>query len=482
MPMPKLTGLPRVTIRGPKPLPLAGAFVNVLRFFADPVGAMLDLQRRFGALSTVNDGDPGLVCAIGPSWNREVLSNAALFQNNEDFLFKAPEGSAFQRFNASLVLMNGERHKRARRLMMPAFQKAAIEGYARTVTSTADELCARWPLGQRVDVAQLVRELTLVVAMRCFFGVESVPDAEALGKIAVAQLDALASPRTILFPFDLPGTTYRALLVACEQLEARFRALVADKRRAREPSADVLSMLVRARDESGSAFSDDELMGHMNTLFVAGHETTANTLAWTLFLLVQHPEVLGALLDEGASVLRGGLPAPEHIPRMPLLDRVVKESMRLLPATPMLFMRVCSEATTLGDHPLPAKANVVLSPLLTHRDPTIYPEPKRFVPARWETLEPSIHDYLPFGAGPRMCLGAAFAQQALRLLLPMLLQRFRFTLASDAEISRVVRGITLGPKHGLPMRLDRPGAGALPAKTSGGGAVRGDIHALVELG
>lgn len=476
MPMPKLTGLPKVPIRGPKPLPLVGAGANILRFFADPVGTTLALERRFGPIAAVNDGDPGLVCAFGAELNRQVLANAPLYQNNENFPFRAPAGSAFERFNASLVLMNGERHRRARRLMMPAFQKSALDGYAPTVTATVDELCARWPLGRIGDLAQLTRELTLVVAMRCFFGVRTVPDAEALGRIAVDQLDALASPRTILFPFDLPGTTFRRLLSACEALEARFRALVADKRRASEPGSDVLSMLVRARDESGSSFSDDELMGQMNTLFVAGHETTANTLAWTLFLLGQHPDVLARALGEVEEALHGEPPTPDDVAKMPLLDAVVKESMRLLPATPILFMRVCTEEAPLGPYRLPPRANVVLSPLVTHRDPARYPEPSRFLPERWGSIEPSLYAYLPFGAGARMCLGMGFAQQALRLILPMLLQRFHLTLAPGARVSRTVRGITFGLKHGLPMAIARQ-EGQRATRSE----VKGDIHELVDL-
>jgi cytochrome P450 len=476
MPMPRLTGLPPVPIRGPAPLPVAGPFLNVLRFMSDPVGGVLALHRRFGALAAVNDGDPGLVLASSPEHNREVLGNGALFRNNESFPFDAPAGSAFGRFNASLIFMNGERHRRARRMMMPAFQRAAIDGYAPAIVASAEEMLARWPIGQTDDVARLCREVTLVVAMRCFFGVATVPDAEQLGRVATAQLDALSSLQTMLFPFDLPGTSYRALLRACEQLEARFRALVAERRRGAGAGQDVLSIMIRARDEDGSALTDDELMGHMNTTFVAGHETTANTLAWTLFLLGQHPEEAAAVVAEVEGVLRGGAPAVEHVARLPLVDRVVRESMRLLPAAPTLFLRVCSAPATLGSVQLPAGANVVLSPIVTQRAPDLYPEPARFRPSRWETIAPSPYEYLPFGAGPRMCLGAGFAQLALRLLLPMILQRFRVTLAPGARVSRLLRGMALWPKHGLPMLIAPQDHRFAPR-----GEVRGDIRDLVDL-
>jgi cytochrome P450 len=211
-------------------------------------------------------------------------------------------------------------------------------------------------------------------------------------------------------------------------------------------------------------------------LLIAAHETSSHTLSWTLLLLSQHPEVLGALLAELDAKLGGSAPTLEQLGQLPVLDSVVKESMRLLPATPFLFFRRATGSFELGPYTLPEKAVVLLSPLVTHREPSLYPEPLRFWPERWKTLSPSTYEYLPFGAGPRMCIGASFANMALRVLLALLVQRFRFTLSPDARVSRLVRGITLGPKHGLPMRIDAQDRRSAPP-----GPVRGDIHQLVQL-
>ena len=199
-------------------------------------------------------------------------------------------------------------------------------------------------------------------------------------------------------------------------------------------------------------------------MYVAGHETTAYTLAWTLFLLSQHQELFEPLGEEADAEQR------------PLLDRVLRESQRLLPATPYMFIRVATGPVTVGGHELPEKSGFILSPLVTHRQPEVYPDPLRFDPERWTRVDPSPYEYLPFGAGPRMCIGMGFAAQALRIVLPRILSRFRLELVDGSRVSRKVQGITMGPRHGLPMRL-------LPrtAAVKRAARIRGDIHELVDL-
>lgn len=186
--------------------------------------------------------------------------------------------------------------------------------------------------------------------------------------------------------------------------------------------------------------------------------------------------VLQALHEELA-VLGGAPPTPADFARLPLLDRVIKESMRLLPAAPMLFMRVPTREAKLGPHVVPPGTTVVLSPLVTQRAPALFPEPARFLPERWEATSPSAYEYLPFGAGARMCLGAPLANLALRTLLPMVLQRFRVELVAGAEVSRGMHGIALAPKKGLAAVL-KPQDGAPPPPRV---PVRGDIAELVAL-
>jgi cytochrome P450 len=238
----------------------------------------------------------------------------------------------------------------------------------------------------------------------------------------------------------------------------------------------VLSILIEAHDEDGVGLTDDELVGHVSVLFIAGHETSAFTLAWTLFLLAQHPRANADLEAELRSALRGDAPTAESLARLPLLDAVVRESMRLLPPTPFLFVRRGTSAFSLGPYSLPAGAQVILSPLVTHRARSIYTEPKRFLPGRWDTISPGPYEYMPFGAGPRFCVGAAFGAQLVRITLAVLVQRFRFTLLLDARIARKAQGITMGPRYGMPMRVARHDGQLAPPSR-----VQGDIHELVDL-
>jgi cytochrome P450 len=288
-------------------------------------------------------------------------------------------------------------------------------------------------------------------------------------------VDAATHPAAFLLPLDLPGTPYRRMVKLGEDVVGRIRALMEQKRRMGGEQHDAMALLMNARDEDETSLSDDELVAEAASLFVAAHETTAMTLAWTLLLLDRHPDVHATLAAELDAVLGGRDPGPEDLPRMVVLDRVVKESMRILCPVPMLFMRVCAEATTVGGFAVPRGCNVLLSPLATHHDPALYPEPRRFRPDRWIDMTPVPYGYLPFGAGPRTCVGMLFAERALRLMLPMILQRFRCSVPEGTRIDRVTRGNILKMRDGLPMRIE-------PASAPARAPVRiaGDIHELLE--
>lgn len=471
--MPRLTGLPRRSIPGPPPIPLLGRLPRMFRLMDDPI-AVVEALRPLGDVVAVCRDDPTFVCAFGSERNHDVLANPDAFLHDEALLEGRP-GTSVARVSAMIVCINGERHKRHRRLIAPALSKSALGGYAGRTVEITERMLEQWPRGEVVDLDLLLRELTRCVSIRNLFGVDMRGAAE-LGELAAGFAQAVTTPLSLLLPRDLPGTPYRRALRVGDRLIAQLERLIADKRRHAEPEHDVLALLLGAVDDDGSGFSDDELLPEVMALFVAGYETTARTLSWTLFLLERHPDVLADVLDELDAVLGGRAMTVADVPRLPLLDRVIKESMRLLPSVPLLFYRVTSSEVALGSVSLPRGANVIVSPYATHRDPDLYPEPRHFRPARWEGRKPSPYEYLPFGAGPRICLGAAFAQQALRLMLPIILQRTRVSLVPGARIDRLVRANILMPRHGLPMRLEAPHRRRLePAP------VRGNVHEMVAL-
>jgi cytochrome P450 len=449
--MPQLFGFDEVEIRGPKPVPLIGVAKSLYQLLDDPVGVVMRLRER-GDVVTLIDRNPAVVCVFGPERNREILSNPAVFRHDET-LFRGPPGSAMDTMRLCTITLNGDAHRRHRKLMQPAFHKSALDNHAAQIVTVTRAMLDHWKLDEVSPVDRLCRETTLAVAMRCLYGLDMSDAASELGHIATEWASTATEPATLLLPLDLPGTSYRKVLRLGNDVFVRLRALLDNKRGSAEHQ-DVMALLLNARDAEEAPLSDDEVIAEAAMLFVAGHETTAMTLAWTLLLLERHPEVHEALTAELDAVLGGRDPHPEDLPRMQVLDRVIRESMRIIASVPMLFMRVCAEATTVGGFAVPKGSNVMLSPLATHHDPTLYPEPKRFLPDRWIDATPVPYGYLPFGVGPRTCIGMLFAERALRIMLPMIMQRFRFSIPAGTRIDRLTRGNILKARQGLPMRIE----------------------------
>lgn len=461
---------------GLSPIPVLGPRLSMIRFFSNPIRILHTLHREYGDIASLSRGDLSFVCAFGPEYNQQILSNAKAFYNFAELPLPLPADSAAARFNSNLTAMNGETHRRQRRLMMPAFHKKTVDNYRDDMVAVAERHLNRWPSNGSLDMRQAMVDLTLDVMMHSLFGLELGTKAAVLGQITMEFLTRITSLPVMAFPVNLPGTPYRRFLKFCEGMEAEFLRMIQERRAMKERPRDALSLLIESHDEDGSMLTDEELMAQTGLLFVAGHETTAFTLVWTLFLLSQHPQVCADLLDELSNQLNGRAPTVAELDALPLLDAVVKESMRLIPTTPFLFVRRGVEPFQLGSYDFPPDAKIVLSPLITHHMSDLYPEPEQFKPARWFNLKPSAFEYLPFGAGPRMCLGAGFAALETRLVLAMIVQRFRFAVVPDSRIDHKVQGIVLGPKHPLPMHIvpqDRQFSPPAP--------VQGTIHELVKL-
>ncbi|MBV9122922.1 MAG: cytochrome P450 [Planctomycetes bacterium] len=269
-------------------------------------------------------------------------------------------------------------------------------------------------------------------------------------------------------------SSYPRLLEVAEELEMEIRRMIEHRRSTGNLGQDVLSILIQAHDETGVGLTDDELIAHAAVLFGAAHLTTANTLAWTLFLLAQHPEVASQLVEELQNILHGEAPTVHQLEQLPLLDRVIKESMRVLPASAYV-QRVSAEPVQVGPFQLPKGTVIVWSQFLTHHLPDLYPEPEVFRPERWLTMRPSPYAFLPFGAGPRMCLGGPLAMFTIKITLPVILQRFGLKVVPGAAINARVISTMLTPISPIPMRI-------LPSSSGFSySAVEGNIHELVTL-
>jgi cytochrome P450 len=477
-----------------------GATGTLLRFMRDPIAGAGRLFARYGRVASVvrapirlvNPGPgwgtgalatatgAGVVMVTGADLNREVLTQHERYQMIAltGRLFPTrpptPRERPVLRTMTGLFHVNGDEHRRHRRLLMPAFHKTHIDGYRDDMVRIIEGVLDRYRVGAMRDVHADMTELTLRVATTTLFGGDERDRGVRLAQMMQRWLMTMVSP-AMLLRRDLPGLPYWRFLNLTRDIDHGTMGIIRDKRaRGGSGGTDMLSTLLAARDEDGSALDEDDLIGHTGVIFAAGHETSTNALAWTFLLLSQHPDVTADLCDELDAVLRGAPPTVEDLARLPLLDAVVKESMRVLPPVPM-HPRIVAQDSELGGYRLPAGSELFLSIFHMHHDPDVFPNPDAFRPRRWETARPSVYEYNPFSAGPRMCIGAAFATMEIKIVLAMLLQRVRLEMPEGARVDPRV-AITMAPMGGLRMRArgraERPGRP---------GRVRGRVRKLVDL-
>jgi cytochrome P450 len=358
-----------------------------------------------------------------------------------------------------LLTSEGEFWKRQRRLVQPAFFRDRILSYGGLMTSYAARLMETWQDGEVRDVHRDMMRVTLEIAARSLFNVEIEGDAGTIGKALTVVMDQMPKLAGFAFlPDWVPVPGLGAFRRALADLDKIVYGIIRDRRATGDHPGDLLDMLLDARDEDGMGMSDRQLRDEVMTLLLAGHETTANTLSWTLYLLAQNPEQQSRLAAEVRDVLNGRVAEAAGLHRLPYTQMVLTEAQRLYPPA-WAIGRKALQDFEVGGYRLRAGTNVIVSQWVLHRDPHLYPEPERFDPERWREETAGRRSlpkfaYLPFGAGPRVCVGASLALTESALVLATLMQRFRFSLAS-AEPVKAFPSVTLRPKHGLPLRVER---------------------------
>lgn len=437
----------------------------------DPIRFMQKIRQRYGNLVRYESVCGREVFAFGPDNNRELHRNTDLF-HSRPFVLKGPKYSSQTRLRYSIFQMNGPAYHEMRHQLLPPFQKTSVADYHTDVVRLIANATAPWQAGTERDIHRDMHLLVWNIVRQILYGMEENQASSELHERLEHWMLQTFSPWVRAFQLDLPFMPYGKMLREAEALEAHFLEIMQTRRDQGTPGRDALSSMLKIRGEDGKLLSTKAMVGHALTLFLVAYETTGNTLAWTLFLLAQHPRVLQALLDELAP-LRGDFPEANQLDKLPLLDHVVKETMRLLPAVPYNRRQV-SKNGTLGEFQVPQGTRVMFSHYITHHLPEIYPEPERFLPERWDTISPSPAEYLPFGAGVRTCLGASLAPFIIKLTLAHILPRWKLSLIPHSTLDRQL-GISLGPKGGLPMHVARQDRRlqAVP--------IHGNIHEMVDL-
>ena len=438
------------SVPGPREWPLVGSAHRRMR---SPLAFFEELGRRHGRAARFTMFRERFLLLNDPALVNELLvTKQHLFRKG-----RALEGARIFLGN-SLLVSEGEEHRRQRRLIQPAFHRGRIEGYVRVMAQRAREWTDARREGEALDLAVEMNRLTLAVVGETLFGSQVDAEAHAVAESLTVVIENFGR---MLLPFwkwtrRLPTPANRRLRDAQAQLDATIFRLIQDRRASGRDHGDLLSMLLAAEDADlpQQRLTDVEIRDQAMTLFLAGHETTANALGWTWHLLSRHEDVRRRMKEEIDAAL-----GPERLPeladmaRLPYTTAVLSESMRLFPPVWVIGRRAL-EATQIGEFEVPRRTLVLASQYLLHRDPRFWPEAERFWPERWldeaaEAARPKFA-YFPFGGGARICIGESFAWAEGVLMLAVMARRWRMEPVPGHPIG-LIPSVTLRPRHGLKM-------------------------------
>jgi cytochrome P450 len=403
--------------------------------------------RRFPGFLREMSERYGNIVAFALPWRAYVFVNEpALIKDilvTQQHAFSKSLGTRVLRLLLGDGLLTSEDplHRQMRRIVQPAFHRERIAEYARIMERDANEFGGRLRAGEPFDAHAAMTELTLRIATETLFGSDESESARAVSdalRLMMVEFPHMLTPLGSLRQ-RLPLRNTRRFWRARAMLDAIIFGLIARRRGDAVERTDALSMLLAARDAENEPCPDEQIRDEIMTLFMAGHETTANALTWALFLLAQHPEI-----DErAAAAARNG--DREH------LARLVKEVLRLYPPAWLIGRETLRDVTLSDGSRIPAKMTVFLAPLILHRNPQRFPNPDRFEPDRWRNFDPPPFAYVPFGGGARRCIGEDFARTETEIVLEALLRRFGFSLAPGPAV-RIAPLVTLRPAGPVMLR------------------------------
>lgn len=459
-------GRPALAAPGPSGGALRGSLRAMRR---DELGMLVEAANRFGDVVRFEFGPRAVHLPVFLIRRPEHIHHV-LFSARESYPKSFDYRILARSLGQGLVTSEGELWSRQRRLIQPAFRHTEVAGFAEVMIEAATDVARRWQAladgGQPVDVASEMMRLALDVVGRTLFSSDLADEVDAitpavavLVRDMVERMSTGAGLATLAVP-RLPTPANRRAKAALQTLDCVVARLVARRRALPETQrpGDLLSMLLAARDEkSGAGMDDRQVRDEVMTFLLAGHETTANALAWTWYLLSTHPLVMRRLREELQTVLAGRNPVPGDVEKLAYTKAVVHEAMRLYPPVAAIGREALCE-DEIGGYPVPARSTILISAWVSHRNPLFWSAPEAFDPNRFGPGAPEHPRlvYLPFGAGPRQCIGAAFAMQEAVIALAVLAARFRPDLVPGHRVEPQL-GVTLRPRHGLAMTIHEGG-------------------------
>jgi cytochrome P450 len=351
----------------------------------------------------------------------------------------------------SLIGLSGDRHRRARQLLLPPFHGERMRSYGQLIQEIVDEVVNEKIAGSAFSVRKLMQTISMRVILQAVFGLRHGPRYQRLEKVLGRMLDRLGSPFSVSFLFfpvlqlDFgPLSPWGSFVRDRKEISHIIFEEIAERRAHADMSRkDILSLLMGARDETGEALTDSELRDELMTLLSAGHETTATALTWALYWIHKLPSIRQQLLSEFGSI--GGAYDPNTIFRLPYLNATCSETLRIYPVGMLTFPRVTKTRVELTGMSLEPDSIVMGCIYLAHRRKDVYPDPEQFRPERFLERRFSPFEYLPFGGGARRCIGMAFAQFEMKLVISRILSSFELVFTSNRPVRLGRRGVTSGP-------------------------------------
>jgi cytochrome P450 len=435
----------------------------------DPIDALMAIARDFGDVAYTRLGPFDIYLVSHPDDIRDVLVT-----NNHAFMKGRGLQEARRVLGDGLLTSEGVHHRRQRRLIQPIFHHSRIDEYGAVMVEEAERASNSWKDGARMDVHAEMTRLTLLIVGRTLFDADLAGDAAGVRQ-ALAQVlqifERVSSPLgPLLDRLPLPST--RRFERARRDLDAVIGRMISERRaaaaRGEPPGRDVLSLLIAAQDhDSGDAMTDQQVRDEAMTLFLAGHETTAQLMTWIWYLLSRNPEAAGTLHEELDRVMGDRPPTVQDIPHLPFTEMVLTEAMRLYPPAYVLG-RLALEDVSIREYRVPAGSTVLVSPYVVHHDPRWYPEPFRFDPSRWANDGASSRPrqtFIPFGGGPRVCIGEGFAWMEAKLLLATIARRWEVRVDPNRPVA-LQPMVTLRPRGGMPAVVTRRRPASTPRATS----------------
>lgn len=444
-------GVEPVAPKGPRGSWLMG---NLADYNADPLAFMADTVRRYGDFVPLRLGPIRAVLLSDPKAIESVL-----VEQNKSFRKARGVRRLATLLGNSIFLSDGASWLRHRRLMQPAFHRASVDRYADVMVERISAALERWASIDVLDVVPETHRLALEIATQTLFGSDvSEVEAREIGhamEATAAHLQTRVSSLLMFLPDWVPTPGNRRMNAAIGRIDKLVFRVIEERRRSNEPHDDLLGLLLTESERADGGLTDQELRDEVVTLLVAGHETTAVTLAWAMYEIARHPSVAVALREEAIAVLGPDRPpTSSDVPNLSVTGAIVNETLRLYPAG-YLTAREAVADVMIGGNTLKKGTLVLMSQWEQHREPASFLDPQLFRPGRWYggfAADLKRGEFFPFGLGPRMCIGASFANLELTLGLPMIGRRFDLAASSPAELKPVPK-ITLNPDRPIRLRL-----------------------------